>query len=56
MQAIMAASIETVVTVTSESHKYNANTDQDAARATPPKKTKSAYKDIKTAMLKSMLG
>ena len=48
MQAIMAASIETVVTVTSESHKYNANTDQDAARATPPKKNKKRlqrYKD-----------
>ena len=42
----MAASIETIVTVTSESDKYNADIDQDAATATPPQKKRlQRYKD-----------
>ena len=40
IQAIMAASIETVVPVALESDKNNADTDKDAATATPPKKKK----------------
>ena len=38
MQVMMAAGIETVVTVTSELDKDNADTDKDAATAISPKK------------------
>ena len=52
----MAASIETVVTVTLESDKDNADTDKDAATATPSKKEKALTKILRQLCSRVCLG